>query len=228
MLFTTAVAGAGMAGPNPEVQQRFDEIKQSLAANKRALAGYTWQQQQTVSVKGEVKKQELYRVRLGPDGKPEKTLISSTPESPAAPRGGRLKRHIVEKKTEEFQQYARQVGLLAKSYAQPDPQKLQQAFERGDVKLGSSGVPGEFELIVTNYLKPNDSMHFFFNRAEHAIQRIQVSSYLTDPNDAVTMDIRFAKLPDGTNHVSGMTVNGVAKQLSIQDRNSDYVKSTIS
>jgi hypothetical protein len=79
-------------------------------------------------------------------------------------------------------------------------------------------------MIVTNYLKSNDSVRFFFNRAQKAIQRVDVSSYLTNPQDAVTMQIQFAKLPDGTNHVATMTVNGVSKQLTVQDQNSNYVR----
>ena len=79
-------------------------------------------------------------------------------------------------------------------------------------------------MIVTNYLKPNDSVRIIFNRAQKAIQRVEVSSYLTNPQDAVTMQIQFAKLPDGTNHVANMTVNGVSKQLIVNEQNSNYVK----
>ncbi len=41
---------------NSMLQQRVQEIKQSAAANKKALARYTWEEQQTISLKGEVKK----------------------------------------------------------------------------------------------------------------------------------------------------------------------------
>ncbi len=224
VLFAAAVFAAGAAAQNPQLQQRVAEIKEAAAANKRSLAQYTWQDQQTVSVKGEVKKQALYQVRLGPDGKPQKTLLSSTPAPSDGVSGGRVKRHVVEKKKGEFEQYSQQVGALAQSYAQPDPQRLQQAFERGNVTLGSAGAPGEVQLIVTNYLKPNDSVRFIFNRPQKAIQRVEVSSYLTNPQDAVTMQIQFAKLPDGTNHVANMTVNGVSKQLIVNEQNSNYVK----
>jgi hypothetical protein len=50
---------------NPQIQERVTEIKQAAAANKQALAQYTWQEQETISVKGEVKKTKLYQVSVG-------------------------------------------------------------------------------------------------------------------------------------------------------------------
>ncbi len=49
---------------NPELQQKVGQIKEASAANKAALAHYTWQEQQTTSIKGDVKKQQIYQVRV--------------------------------------------------------------------------------------------------------------------------------------------------------------------
>lgn len=217
-----ALASVWAVSQNPQLQERVAEIKQAAAANKMSLAQYTWQEQQTVSIKGEVKKQQVFQVRLGPDGKPQKTLLSSSP--PPSEEGGCLKRHIVEKKKEEFEDYAEQIAALAQSYARPDPERLQQAYQQGNVMLGSAGAPGELKLMITNYIKPNDSVELIFNRAEKAIQGLNISSYLDDPKDAVTISVQFSRLMDGTNHVSGMTVNGVSKQLTVQTQNSNYQK----
>lgn len=51
-----------------------------------------------------------------------------------------------------------------------------------------------------------------------------MSSYLSDPSDAVTIQAVFGKLPDGTNHVSNATINGVSKQLTVLTQNSNYQK----
>jgi hypothetical protein len=48
---------------NPEVQQRLADVKEASAKNKQSLATYTWQEQDTISVKGEVKKQESFQVQ---------------------------------------------------------------------------------------------------------------------------------------------------------------------
>src|ERR1700733_13215560 len=104
---------------SPQVQQKLAEIKTAMAANKQALAHYTWQEQQTTSIKGDVKKQQVFQVSVGPDGQQQKTQIGGSQAAP--PSGGRLKQHVVEKKTAEFQDYGESIAALAKQYTQPDP-----------------------------------------------------------------------------------------------------------
>jgi hypothetical protein len=208
---------------DPNLQQKVTQVKESMAANKRALSQYTWQEQQTTSIKGEVKKQQMFQVQNGPDGKPQKTPLGPPPEQ-QQPSGGRLKRHIVEKKKEEYKDYGQQIAELAQSYAQPEPGKLQQAFAQGNAMLGSAGAPGEIKLVLHNYVKPNDTVTMTFNTAEKAIQSLQIASYLDDPKDAVNMTVQFARLPDGTNHVANMLVNGVSKELTVNIQNSNYQK----
>jgi hypothetical protein len=208
---------------DPNLQQKGAQIKESMAANKQALSQYTWQEQQTVSLKGEVKKQQLFQVRNGPDGKPQKTPLGPPPEQ-QAPSGGRMKRHIVEKKKEEFKDYAQQVAELAQSYAQPEPGKLQQALANGNAMVGSAGAPGEIKLVIHNYVKPNDTVTMTFNTAEKAIQSLQIASYLDDPKDAVNITTQFARLPDGTNHVASTLINGVSKEMTVNVQNSNYQK----
>jgi hypothetical protein len=205
---------------NPEMAQKLQEIKAASAANKAALAHYTWQEQQVISLKGDVKKTEVYQVSTGPDGQQQKTEISSSP-APAPPSGGRLKQHIVAKKTDEFQQYGQQVAALAKQY-HPDPQLLQQAYQKGNISLQMGGAAGTTSLVIKNYLKPGDQMTLVFNSAQKAIQAMNVSSYLNDPSDAVTMTVQFAELPSGVNHVASTQINGVSKQMTVAITNSNY------
>ena len=98
-VLTSSLLVVSVRAQNPELQQRLADLKQSMAANKQKLATYTWVEQVTISLKGEQKKQEEFQVRLGPDGKPQKTPIGQ--QAAAAPaggggRGGRLKEHVVE------------------------------------------------------------------------------------------------------------------------------------
>jgi hypothetical protein len=209
-----------VAAQSEAVQARVAQIKQASAANKQALSHYTWQEQQTTSIKGEVKKQQLFQVSVGPDGQQQKSEIDAAP--PADPSGGRLKRHVVEKKTAEYQDYGQQIADLARQYTQPDPGRLQQAFEQGNVSLQSGGGEGQVTLLIKNYIKPNDSVTLVFNTQQKAIQSVQVASYLDDPKDAVTIAAQFAKLPNGINHVAGTQVNGVSKQLTVVTQNSNY------
>src|SRR3974390_2798169 len=127
-----------LAAQNPELQQKVSELKEAIAANKQALAQYTWVEQDTISLKGEQKKQEHFQVRLGPDGKPQKTPLDPQ-EPPAEPSGGRLKRHVVEKKTEEYKDYAEQIKALIQQYLPPDKERIEEARQQGNIALGPSG-----------------------------------------------------------------------------------------
>jgi hypothetical protein len=215
MLFSTARSWA----QNPALQQKLAEIQQSSAKNKQALAQYTWLEQQTISLKGQVKKTQQFQVQIGPDGQQQKTELN--PQAAPQPSGGRLKQRIIEKKTDEFQEYGQQIAALGKQYAQLDPQALQQAFQQQNVSMQPAGA-GNVSLIIKNYLKPGDSVTLVFNSAQKSVQSVNVASYLNDPSDAVTIAVQFARLPDGTNHVATNNVNGVSKQLSVATQNSGY------
>src|SRR6202034_2018023 len=97
-------------GQDLELQQRVLEMKQAAAMNKQELMQYTWQEQVNIILKGEQKKQEHFQVQLGPDGKPQKTSLD--PVADAKPRGGPLMKHIVEKKKEEYKEYADRIKEL--------------------------------------------------------------------------------------------------------------------
>jgi hypothetical protein len=205
---------------SPQTQQKIAEVKQASAANKQALARYTWQEQQVISLKGDVKKTVSYQVSVGPDGQQQKIELGSTAAPP--PSGGRLKQRIVAKKTDEFQQYGQQVAALAKQYTQVDPQLLQQAYQQGNASIQLGGAPGTVTLVIKNYIKPGDSMTMVFDEGQQTIQTLQVATYLTDPKDAVTIAVQFAKLPGGVNHVATAQINGVSKQMTVAIQNFNY------
>ena len=210
------------AAQNPQLQGKVEEIKSAQAANKRALAQYTWQETETISIKGDVKDTKVYQVSVGPNGQQQKTQISNQ-QAQQSGRQGRVKQRVVEKAKADYQQYGEQIGALAKQYTTPDPDRLQQAREQGNISITPAGE-GTVSLVIKNYVKPNDSVTLVFNSAQKAVQNIQVSSYLNDPGDAVTIQAVFAKLPDGTNHVSNTTINGVSKHLTVQTQNANYQK----
>ena len=162
----------------------------------------------------------MFQVRIGPDGQQEKIEIGGSQAAP--PSGGRLKQHVVAKKTSEFKDYGEQIADLAKQYTKPDPGKLQEVFQSGNVSLQSGGGADEVTLVIKNYIKPNDSVTLVFDKQQKAIQSVHVSTYLNDPKDAVTIAAQFSKLPDGTNHVASTQVNGVSKQLTVVTQNSNY------
>ena len=111
LAFVIGVAlGSPAAAQNQELMDRVAEVMQETVQNKQGLAQFTWVEQVTISLKGEERKQEHFQVRLGPDGKPQRTSLDPPPAPPG--QEGRLKRHIVEKKTEEYKEYADQIRAL--------------------------------------------------------------------------------------------------------------------
>jgi hypothetical protein len=222
VLFTAGYFTGLAAAQNPELQQRVAEIKESAAKNKQALASYTWNETVTISLKGEQKKQEHFQVRLGPDLKPQKTSLDPPAEAPA-PSGGRLKQHVVAKKKEEYKEYADQMKALAQQYVPPDKDLLQQAYAKGNITLGpAAGDPNELQLVINNYLKPQDSMTLVFDKTKKALLQVKIASYMDEPKDAMNLTVQFSRLPDGTNHVSNLIIDGVSKQLNIAIQNSNY------
>jgi hypothetical protein len=206
---------------NQEMQQRVAEVKQAVAQNKQALAQYTWVEQATISLKGEQKKQEHFQVRLGPDGKPQKTSLDPPPAPPE--REGRLKKHVVEKKTEEYKDYADQIKALIQQYVPPEKDMLQQAYQQGNIMVGPApGASSEYRMVISNYVKHGDNMTLVIDKAQKEIVSLSIATYLNDPSDAVKVDVQFSRIPGGPNHVSGETINGVSKQLTIAIQNSNY------
>ena len=212
-----------VSAQSPELQQKVAEVKEAMAANKQALAQYTWQEQVTVSLKGDVKKQEHFQVRLGPDGKPQKQSLDA-PQAPAAPSGGRLKQHVVEKKKDEYKEYVDQIKELIQQYVPPEKAALEQAAQKGNVALGpAGGAPGQYQLVLTNYVKQGDKMTLLFDKQQKALVSVTIASYLsTDPKDAVNVSVTFAGIPGGPNHVASESIDGVSKQLTIVVANSLY------
>lgn len=232
MLCSLAVGSlltASMGAQGPEMQQRVADLKEAMAKNKQELGQYTWNETVTISLKGEQKKQQHFQVRLGPDGKPQKTSLDP-PAQPAAQsggRGGRLKEHVVAKKKEEYEDYADQIKALIQQYVPPDKDAIEQARQKGNIALSpEADTPGQYKLVISSYLKQGDNMTLVVDKAQKALVSLSIASYLNDPKDAVNVTVQFSPIPDGPNHVSAETIDGVSKQLTIAIQNSNYQKTT--
>ena len=60
------------------------------------------------------------------------------------------------------------------------------------------------------------------NHRTHQLMRVQAKSYLTDPQDVVTIQAEFAELPDGTNHVATAEMDSVSRHLTVKLTNWSY------
>jgi hypothetical protein len=220
-----AASTHSLVAQNADVQQKVAALKAAMAQNKQALFEYSWVEQDTISLKGEQKKQEQFQVRLGPDGKPQKTPIGESAPPPSSGRDGRLKQHVVAKKKAEYQDYADSIKALIQQYVPPDQGALDQARQKGNISASpEADTPGQFKLVITNYVKQGDNMTLVVDKATKALVSLSIATYLNDPKDAVTVSVQFGAIPGGPNHVASQTINGVSKQLTIAVQNSNYQK----
>jgi hypothetical protein len=207
-----------------EIQQRLAELKQSLAFNKQVLAQYTWMEQQIISVKGEQKKEELFNVQLGPDGKPQKTPVdpNSVSDSDRQMRG--LRGRIRERKIDEYTEYGDSIKTLIEQYVPPDKDMLQQSYQQGNVMIGPmAGQPDQYRVVVNNYIKQGDNMTIVLDKSTLSLVSLAISTYLSGPSDAVNVNAQFTRVPNGGPfHVATETINGVSKQLTIEILNTNY------
>jgi hypothetical protein len=226
LLFPVALLSVASAQA-PE--DRSAAIKEALARNQAALRQYSWIETTTISLKGEVKKQEKKQCYYGADGKVQKTPLAgeAAPKQQQAQgggrRGGRLKQAIVENKVEELQDYMEKAAALVHEYVPPDPQKIQAAQKAGNLVVQPDA--GATMLNVKSYIKAGDSLSLGFDPTAKAMRSYTVQSYVEKPKeDDLSLSVKFNSLPDGTTYPETVVLNVTAKNVVVNVTNSGYKK----
>ena len=204
---------------NSEMQQKLASVQQSIAQNQQKLHQYQWTETTQLTLKGEPKPPTQDLCQYGPDGKVQKTPIGPPPQEPS---GGRMKQRMIEKKKAEMQQYMGEVKDLLGMYVPPNPQKIEQAKQAGNVSLNPAG--SVVNLVFRNYAQPGDQMTLTFDPATKKVVGLSVNTYMGQEKDAVTLQVQMASLPDGTNYVQQSVLNATAKKLVVTTTNSNYQK----
>jgi hypothetical protein len=204
---------------NSEPQQKLAAVKQSMAENKLRLQQYQWSETTQLTVKGDEKPPTQNLCHYGPGGQVQKVPIGPPPEQPS---GGRVKQRIVAKKKAEMKDYMQDVKALLSMYVPPDAQKMQQSQHAGNFSLNPSG--GVVNLVFANYALPGDKMTLTFDPNTKKITGLNVSTFMGQAKDTVTLQVRMASLPDGTNYAQQTILNATAKQLIVTTTNSNYQK----
>jgi hypothetical protein len=204
---------------NPELQEKLAAVKAVAAENKQQLRQYQWIETTQLTLKGDQKPPTQNSCQYGPDGQVQKTPIGPPPEQPS---GGRLKERIIEKKKAEMKDYMQDVKGVLAMYVPPDPQRMQQAYQAGNVALNP--VPGAVNLVFTNYAQQGDKMTLTFDTAAKKITSLNINTYMGQEKDVVTLHVQMGSLPDGTNYAQQTVLDATAKQLVVTTTNSNYQK----
>lgn len=223
MAIALPIAALAQAGAGGDKTQLLQKVKQSAAENRQKLHQYTWLETQQVTLKGEAKPPRAFNCQYGPDGRVQKTPLGPPPQ-PQGGQGGKLKQRIVAKKTEEMKDYMQEVQGVVSLYVPPDPQRMQQAYQAGNVSINSTLGSNQAELVFKNYAQPGDQMTLTFDSTSRKIRSLNVNSYLNDAKNAITLAVQFASLPDGTNYPQQTALDAKAKQLRVTTTNSNYAK----
>jgi hypothetical protein len=194
-------------------------VKAVAAENKQQLRQYQWIETTQLTLKGDQKPPTQNSCQYGPDGQVQKTPIGPPPEQPS---GGRLKERIIEKKKAEMKDYMQDVKGVLAMYVPPDPQRMQQAYQAGNVALNP--VPGAVNLVFTNYAQQGDKMTLTFDTAAKKITSLNINTYMGETKDVVTLNVQMATLPNGPNYAQQTVLDATAKQLVVTTTNSNYQK----
>ena len=204
---------------NPELQEKLAAVKAVAAENKQQLRQYQWIETTQLTLKGDQKPPTQNSCQYGPDGQVQKTPIGPPPEQPS---GGRLKERIIEKKKAEMKDYMQDVKGVLAMYVPPDPQRMQQAYQAGNVALNP--VPGAVNLVFTNYAQQGDKMTLTFDTAAKKITSLNINTYMGETKDVVTLNVQMATLPNGPNYAQQTVLDATAKQLVVTTTSSNYQK----
>ena len=224
LLVSPALAQMASGQGGGELQQKLAALKQSAAANKQKLHQYQWVESQQLTLKGEPKPAKQFLCRYGANGQVQKVPIGEPQQQQQQDNGrrGRLKERVVEKKTEEMQDYMQQVKSVIALYVPPSSQRMQQAAQAHNVSLVPGG--GTPQLVFKNYAQPGDQMTIAFDMASKKIQSLAVNTYMGDAKDAISLAVQFATLPDGTNYAQQTVLKAPSKDIQVTTTNSQYSK----
>lgn len=203
-----------------DLQQKLAAAKQAAALNQQALRSYSWLEKTELSLKGEVKNTKVEMCRYGPDGKVQKTPVVEPPP-PQKQRG--LKGKVVAKKTGEMKEELEAAVALVHQYLPPSPDMMQVVMNAGTASISQAG-PGRASLKFPSYAKANDALTLTFDTAVKALQQIAVQTWLDEPDNAVTLNVTMAALPDGPSHPATVVLGIPKHHIEVRITKSNYQK----
>jgi hypothetical protein len=209
---------------SPALEQQIGAISAVEIENQKALSEYSWQEQETISLKGKVESQRLFEVQLGPDGRISRTPMELPEENLSQnEKSSGIQKYVTEKKKRAVMISAKELKELAETYVHFDTESLRRAYERKDIADEPTAAgTGVKKLSIHNFLKAGDLVMMGLTEKSSEVQTLEVFSYLTDPKESVHILAEFVIAPDGLNHVDAITATARKNNLSVVIRNLAY------
>jgi hypothetical protein len=207
------------AAPDPQ-QQKIAAVKQKIAENQQALQKYQWLETTKMSVNGEVKNTIVASCSYSAGPKPVCTEVSSTPAE--KPSGGPIRKKMMESKIAEMKAYMDSVKTLVAMYVPPTGERIQAAYQIGNVAIAKNPSAGTDKIVISNYAQQGDALTLLVGSEQHNIRSLTVSTYLSVPTSVVTLRVTFAALPDGTRYAQSKTLDATAQGITVTTSSVQY------
>ena len=223
-ILTSLPVARAVAQAPPTPDQMVAALRQNLAESQKRLRQYEWIETTAISLKGEEKSRKQQRVYYGADGTLTKVPLGEPPPQAAQSggrRGGRLKQRVVENKKSDMQEYMEKAAALIQQYVPPDPAQIQKAKDANHMALRPQ-PDGKVRVEFQDYVQPNDQMTIDVDAKAALLSALSVATYLEKPEDAVTLNVRFATLADGTSYTAQTALEAKAKNIRVVVENSGH------
>jgi hypothetical protein len=217
---------AQTSAPQPDMlqqqmQQKIQQMQQATARNEQQLHTYQWIESTTLTIDGKAMPAKQLTCRYATDGTLLKTPVGSQ-EQQQMP-GGPLMKHIVEKKKEKIQEEVEEIQAVMKMYLPIDKAKLKEVLRAGTIGLERDGANVN-TVVLNNYAKQGDQVRLTLNRSTMQVDRVEIKTYFESPDDAMTVDVLFSALSEGTVYPAQTSIQAPSKKLNITTAESDFVK----
>ena len=221
-LFVGAWAQQPAAPPAAEKADPVAAMKQSLQAGMAALRQYEWIETTTTSLKGEEKSKKQNRCYYGASGDVQKVPVGEAPAPEGkSPRG--LRGKIVQNKKEDISEAMQEAVALVKAYVPPDPAKIQAAKDAGRVAVNPPDAKGHARAVISDYLKPGDSLSVDMDMATSHITGLTVATF-TDKKDPVGLNVSFGTFPDGGSFPAKIALKVEKESMDVVIENTGHRK----
>lgn len=202
-----------------EIQNDVILIKANLNASKVSIKKYSWIETITTFVNGEQKSVTQNQCYYDVTGTLTKVPTGATTQ-PAQQRG--LRGAIADSKREAMDAYITNAITKIKTYIPPVAEKLDAIYNKGGVGIQIVVPNQKFKLSFPNYNQPGDMISIGLDRTNKLLTGYDISTTVTDPTDAVTLNITVLSLPDGTQYPGNVTFNSASQSLKITVTNSGF------
>jgi hypothetical protein len=203
-----------------DVQQKLEAAKAAAARNQQTLRSYSWLEKTELFYKGELKSTKVEACQYGLDGKVQKAPVVEPPP-PEQKRG--LRGKVIAKKTAEMKDELESAAALAQQYVPPDPGMMQVVLNAGTASIAQAG-PASLKLTFPGYVKAGDSLSLTFEKAIKTLRQIDVTTWLDDPTNTVTLRVTMLALPDGTSYPGQITLSIPKSQVEVRITKTNYQK----